>query len=287
MLILDFDFVEQGIAAGLPERESWRAAFGLTVSLVWIYTNLLRILAILQRRLIASDHRRPPSGPGPGSSGAAAVASRRAGQAPPRPPVGVGPRRVVRVLVRRLGLGGRRRRCRSSTQQAADAAPGAADLGAVELGARACSTASTAAARDRQHALAAERLGLRPRPRGPGRARPASRAAARRPASGSRRPRGGTGPGPNSSAGAAANSGPEDRAQRDGPAALLDDGDGLGGGEPARPGAGDLLERRRDRLDGAEVGAGADHDLDAGVAQPAYAPRRGGAPTCDGQHACG
>ena len=49
MLILDFDFVEQGIAAGLPERESWRAAFGLTVSLVWIYTNLLRILAIFQQ----------------------------------------------------------------------------------------------------------------------------------------------------------------------------------------------------------------------------------------------
>jgi uncharacterized YccA/Bax inhibitor family protein len=48
MLILDFDFVEQGVANGLPERESWRAAFGLTVSLVWIYTNLLRILAILR-----------------------------------------------------------------------------------------------------------------------------------------------------------------------------------------------------------------------------------------------
>ena len=45
MLILDFDMVEQGIAAGVDERESWRAAFGLTVSLVWIYTNLLRILA--------------------------------------------------------------------------------------------------------------------------------------------------------------------------------------------------------------------------------------------------
>jgi uncharacterized YccA/Bax inhibitor family protein len=48
MLILDFDFVERGVAAGLPERESWRAAFGLTVSLVWIYTNLLRILAIVR-----------------------------------------------------------------------------------------------------------------------------------------------------------------------------------------------------------------------------------------------
>ena len=48
MLILDFDFVENGVAAGLPERESWRAAFGLTVSLVWIYTNPLRILAIIR-----------------------------------------------------------------------------------------------------------------------------------------------------------------------------------------------------------------------------------------------
>src|SRR6478752_1935159 len=48
MLILDFAFVENVVAAGLPERESWRAAFGLTVSLVWIYTNLLRILAILR-----------------------------------------------------------------------------------------------------------------------------------------------------------------------------------------------------------------------------------------------
>jgi uncharacterized YccA/Bax inhibitor family protein len=46
MLILDFDFVEQGVAAGIEERESWRAAFAMTVSLVWIYTNLLRILAI-------------------------------------------------------------------------------------------------------------------------------------------------------------------------------------------------------------------------------------------------
>ncbi len=45
MLILDFDFAEQLVAQGAPEREAWRVAFGLTVSLVWIYTNLLRILA--------------------------------------------------------------------------------------------------------------------------------------------------------------------------------------------------------------------------------------------------
>ena len=48
MLILDFDFVERGIAAGLPEHESWRAAFGLAVTIVWIYIELLRILAILR-----------------------------------------------------------------------------------------------------------------------------------------------------------------------------------------------------------------------------------------------
>lgn len=49
MLILDFDFVEQGIRMGAPERESWTAAFALTVALVWIYTNLLRILAFFQQ----------------------------------------------------------------------------------------------------------------------------------------------------------------------------------------------------------------------------------------------
>jgi uncharacterized YccA/Bax inhibitor family protein len=48
MLIFDFDFVERGIAARLPERESWRAAFGLTVTIVWIYIELLRLLAILR-----------------------------------------------------------------------------------------------------------------------------------------------------------------------------------------------------------------------------------------------
>ncbi|CAN5881854.1 Bax inhibitor-1/YccA family protein [soil metagenome] len=48
MLILDFDFVERAIAAGAPERESWRAAFGLTVTIVWIYIEMLRILAILR-----------------------------------------------------------------------------------------------------------------------------------------------------------------------------------------------------------------------------------------------
>jgi uncharacterized YccA/Bax inhibitor family protein len=49
MLVLDFDFVEQGIRNRLDDTESWRAAFAMTVSLVWIYTNLLRILAFFNR----------------------------------------------------------------------------------------------------------------------------------------------------------------------------------------------------------------------------------------------
>ncbi|MDQ3275006.1 MAG: Bax inhibitor-1/YccA family protein [Actinomycetota bacterium] len=48
MLILDFDYVEKGVAVGLPEIESWRAAFGLTVTLVWIYIEMLRLMAILR-----------------------------------------------------------------------------------------------------------------------------------------------------------------------------------------------------------------------------------------------
>jgi uncharacterized YccA/Bax inhibitor family protein len=47
-LILDFDMVEQGVRAGAPQNEAWRAAFGLTVTLVWLYWNMLRILAILR-----------------------------------------------------------------------------------------------------------------------------------------------------------------------------------------------------------------------------------------------
>ena len=49
-LALDFDAIEQGVALGLPEQESWRAAFGLTVTLVWLYLEILRLLAILNSR---------------------------------------------------------------------------------------------------------------------------------------------------------------------------------------------------------------------------------------------
>ncbi|MBN9105320.1 MAG: Bax inhibitor-1/YccA family protein [Propionibacteriaceae bacterium] len=44
-LIMDFDYIEQGIAMGAPASESWRGAFGLTVTLVWLYVELLRLLS--------------------------------------------------------------------------------------------------------------------------------------------------------------------------------------------------------------------------------------------------
>ncbi|MER5477128.1 Bax inhibitor-1/YccA family protein [Streptomyces sp. NPDC002734] len=46
-LALDFKQVEDGIAYGAPREESWMAAFGLTLTLVWIYTEFLRLIAIL------------------------------------------------------------------------------------------------------------------------------------------------------------------------------------------------------------------------------------------------
>jgi uncharacterized YccA/Bax inhibitor family protein len=48
-LVLDFDYIEQGVAMGAPARESWRGAFGLTVTMVWLYIEILRILSYLRR----------------------------------------------------------------------------------------------------------------------------------------------------------------------------------------------------------------------------------------------
>jgi len=47
-LVLDFDQIEKGVAAGVPEKESWRASFGLMVTIVWIYLEVLRLLSILR-----------------------------------------------------------------------------------------------------------------------------------------------------------------------------------------------------------------------------------------------
>ncbi|MEU3422988.1 MULTISPECIES: Bax inhibitor-1/YccA family protein [Streptomyces] len=45
-LTLDFKQIQDGIAYGAPRNESWLAAFGLTVTLVWIYLEMLRLVAI-------------------------------------------------------------------------------------------------------------------------------------------------------------------------------------------------------------------------------------------------
>ncbi|MGW5494763.1 Bax inhibitor-1/YccA family protein [Streptomyces olivaceoviridis] len=45
-LTLDFKQIEDGIAYGAPRNEAWLAAFGLTLTLVWIYVEMLRLVAI-------------------------------------------------------------------------------------------------------------------------------------------------------------------------------------------------------------------------------------------------
>jgi uncharacterized YccA/Bax inhibitor family protein len=46
--ILSFNEVEEGVRMGLPARYSWTAAFGILVSLVWLYLEILRLLSFLQ-----------------------------------------------------------------------------------------------------------------------------------------------------------------------------------------------------------------------------------------------
>jgi uncharacterized YccA/Bax inhibitor family protein len=48
-LVLDFDYIERGVAIGAPASESWRGAFGLTVTMVWLYVEILRLLSYLRR----------------------------------------------------------------------------------------------------------------------------------------------------------------------------------------------------------------------------------------------
>jgi uncharacterized YccA/Bax inhibitor family protein len=49
-LVLDFDLIERGASAGAPRYMEWYAAFGLLVTLVWLYLELLRLLAKLRER---------------------------------------------------------------------------------------------------------------------------------------------------------------------------------------------------------------------------------------------
>ena len=49
-LVLDFDFIEQGSEQGAPKYMEWYGAFGLLVTLIWLYLEILRLLAKLQSR---------------------------------------------------------------------------------------------------------------------------------------------------------------------------------------------------------------------------------------------
>lgn len=49
-LVLDFDFIERGAEVGAPKYMEWYGAFGLLVTLVWLYLEILRLLAKLQER---------------------------------------------------------------------------------------------------------------------------------------------------------------------------------------------------------------------------------------------
>lgn len=49
-LLLDYDMIEQGAAMGAPKYMEWYGAFGLLVTLVWLYLEILRLLAKLNSR---------------------------------------------------------------------------------------------------------------------------------------------------------------------------------------------------------------------------------------------
>ena len=49
-LVLDFDFIEHGVQAGAPKYMEWYGAFGLMVTLVWLYLEMLRLLAKINSR---------------------------------------------------------------------------------------------------------------------------------------------------------------------------------------------------------------------------------------------
>jgi uncharacterized YccA/Bax inhibitor family protein len=49
-LVLDFDFIEQGVTVGAPKYMEWYGAFGIMVTLVWLYLEILRLLSKMRSR---------------------------------------------------------------------------------------------------------------------------------------------------------------------------------------------------------------------------------------------
>ena len=48
-LVLDFGTIEAGVEPGRPKELEWYMAFGLMVTLVWLYISILKLLALLSR----------------------------------------------------------------------------------------------------------------------------------------------------------------------------------------------------------------------------------------------
>ena len=53
-LVMDFDFIEEGVKSGAPKYMEWYGAFGLLVTLIWLYLEILRLLGKLSSRTIPS-----------------------------------------------------------------------------------------------------------------------------------------------------------------------------------------------------------------------------------------
>jgi uncharacterized YccA/Bax inhibitor family protein len=49
-LVLDFDFIERGVQYGAPKYMEWYGAFGIIVTLVWLYLEILRLLSKMRSR---------------------------------------------------------------------------------------------------------------------------------------------------------------------------------------------------------------------------------------------
>ena len=78
-LVLDFDFIQRGVNNRAPRKFGWSGAFGIMVTVVWLYVELLRIFAILREQLaLAARKRAAPH------RGAALSSIRRHDSASPR-----------------------------------------------------------------------------------------------------------------------------------------------------------------------------------------------------------
>ena len=49
-LVIDFDFIEEGAEKGAPKDMEWYSAFGLLVTLIWLYLEILKFLAKTRNR---------------------------------------------------------------------------------------------------------------------------------------------------------------------------------------------------------------------------------------------